>query len=291
MKPAPFDYVIARDVDHALETLAAAGGDAKILAGGQSLVPMMNFRLIKPAILVDINRIAGLDRVDADARGITLGALVRHCTTAGDGRVADRLPVLREAMRHVAHFTVRNRGTFVGSVCHADPAAEMPLIALLLNAEIRIVSRRGERRLPAQDFFLGALTTALDPDELVIAVDLPALAFGAGWGFEEFARRHGDYALAAVATIVTRQDGRARDVRIAVTGIGDVPVRGSDAEALLTGEAFTTDALDGAVEALRKAIAPNADLNASAEYRRHLVGVLARRALTTAWARAREMAL
>jgi CO/xanthine dehydrogenase FAD-binding subunit len=288
VKPAPFDYVVAADLDQALEALAAAGGEAKVLAGGQSLVPMMNFRLVKPAVVVDINRIAGIDGVEDHGDRLRLGALVRHRTTASDPCIAARLPVLARAMTHVAHFTVRNRGTFVGSVCHADPAAEMPLIALLLDAQIHIASKRGTRRLPAREFFVGAMTNALGPDELVTAVDLPLPPAEAGWGFEEFAQRHGDYALAAVATTVKRRAGRAHDVRIAVTGVGETPVRVAEAEAVLEGGDFRGEDLEAAVAALRVALTPSADRNASAAYRRHLAGVLARRALASAWRRARE---
>jgi carbon-monoxide dehydrogenase medium subunit len=270
MKPAAFDYVVAESVDHALDVLAAAGGDAKILAGGQSLMPMINFRLAKPAILVDINRIAGLDTVEEHADRLTLGALVRHRVTASDPVIAARLPMLTHAMSH------------------ADPAAEMPMMALLLNAEIRIASTRAARRLPAREFFVGSLTTALAPDELVTAIDLPYVPRGAGWGFEEFARRHGDYALAAVAATMVRRAGRAHDVRIAVMGVDEMPMRVPDAETVLEGSDFGSRTLESAVDALRGAIMPNSDLHASADYRRHLAGVLTRRTLTAAWARAGE---
>ena len=287
MKPPSFEYVAARELDHALEVLARAGGDAKILAGGQSLMPMMNFRLVNPAILLDINRIAGIDRIVQRPDRLTLGALVRHRMTATDPAVMARFPMVSYAMTHVAHHTVRNRGTFVGSLCHADPAAEMPMMALLLDAEIEIASVRGVRRLNARDFFIGPLTTALEPDEMVTAVDLPYLAEGTGWGFEEFARRHGDYALAAVAVTMGRRGDRAHNVRIAVMGVGDTPVRMPAAEAVLEGNDLVR--LAASVEAVRDSVDPNTDLHASADYRRHLVGVLAGRALAAAWARAGEI--
>lgn len=288
MKPAAFDYIAPRTVDEALAALANAGGDAKVLAGGQSLMPMMNFRLVKPAVVVDINRLPGLDRIEGDGARLTLGALVRHRTTASDPAIRRHLPVVTEAMTHVAHFTVRNRGTFVGSLCHADPAGEMPMVALMLDAELRAVSVRGERRIGARDFFQGALSTALEPDELVTAVDLPMPPSGTGWGFAEFARRHGDYALAAVSVLLERRDGRARNVRIAVMGVGDGAHRVPAAEAALEGTSLDAGALGAAVEALRAGITPNTDLNASADYRRHLAGVLATRALTDGWNRAQE---
>jgi CO/xanthine dehydrogenase FAD-binding subunit len=280
MKPPAFDYVAAHDVDHALEVLAQAGGEAKILAGGQSLMPMMNFRLLSPAIILDINRIGGLDRVTEQSDRLTLGALVRHRVTATDPVVTARFPILAAVMGHVAHYTVRNRGTFIGSLCHADPAAEMPMMALLLNAEIEIACSRGVRRLDARAFFLGPLSTALGPDELVVAADLPFLPADTGWGFAEFARRHGDYALAAVAVTLSKRDGRALGVRIAAMGVGNTPLRMPMAEAALEGSGIGR--LAGVIDAVRDAVGPGGD-----EYRRHLVGVLAGRAVTAAWEMAR----
>jgi carbon-monoxide dehydrogenase medium subunit len=290
MKPARFDYVRAETVAHAGEILAAAGGDGKVLAGGQSLMPMINFRLVKPTVLVDINHIAGLDEIARDGGRLTLGALVRHRMTAQDPLVKAHVPVLHHAMKHVAHLTVRNRGTFCGSVCHADPAAEMPMMTLLLDGLIHVASARGTRTIAARDFFVGSLVTALEPDELVTAIEIDALPPAAGWGFEEFARRHGDYALASVAVILERRDGHARNVRVATMGVGEMPARMDTVEAVLEGSAMDGRALDGAVELLRAAVSPNSDLNASADYRRHLVGALARRALADAWSRATEMA-
>jgi CO/xanthine dehydrogenase FAD-binding subunit len=284
LKPASFEYVVARDCDHALRVLAQARGEAKILAGGQSLVPMMNFRLVAPKILLDINRIAGIDQISATPGGLTFGALVRHRMTATDPLVMAQFPVLAQAVTYVAHHTIRNRGTFVGSLCHADPAGEMPMIALLLNAEIELASVRGKRRMSARDFFVGPLLTALEPDEMVTAVDLPTIPPDAGWGFEEFARRHGDYALAAVAVTMSCQAGRARDVRIALTGVGDTPIRIPEAEAVLEGNDLGR--LAAVIDAIRGSIEPNTDLHASSDYRRHLAGVLAGRAVRAAWNRA-----
>lgn len=285
MKPASFDYVRAESAEHAVQVLAGAGGDGKVIAGGQSLMPMMNFRLVKPSVLVDINRIPGLDAVRARGDKIALGALVRHRMTATDALIAQHVPVLHHAVKHVAHLTVRNRGTFCGSVCHADPAAEMPMMSLLLNGIVHIVSSRGERTLDARDFFVGSLVTALEPDELVTEIEIDTLLPGTGWGFEEFARRHGDYALAAVAVTMQRQDGVASGVRIALMGVGEMPMRAPAIEAMLEGREVGPKLIGDAVEALRAELEPNSDLNASADYRRHLAGVLARRALSDAWAR------
>jgi len=286
MKPASFDYVRAESAEHAVHSLAAAGGDGKVIAGGQSLMPMMNFRLVKPSVLVDINRIPHLDAVQIRGDKIVLGALVRHRMTATDALIAKHIPVLHHAMKHVAHLTVRNRGTFCGSVCHADPAAEMPMMSLLLNGIVHIASPRGERVLAAQDFFVGSLVTALEPDELVTEIEIDKLPADTGWGFEEFARRQGDYALAAVAATMQRRNGVASNVRIGLMGVGEMPMRAPLIEAMLEGRDVNAKLIDEAVDALRVELEPNSDLNASADYRRHLAGVLARRAMTDAWARA-----
>lgn len=287
MKPAPFHYVAATSIDHAVAALVAAGGEGKVIAGGQSLMPMVNFRLVRPSVLVDINRIDGLDRIEDMGSRLRIGALVRHRVTASDPRVAQHVPVLHEAMKHVAHLTVRNRGTFCGSICHADPAAEMPMMALLLNGEVEIAGPGGStRRLPARDFLLSSLTTALASDEIVVAVEIDKLAPGTGWGFAEFARRHGDYALACVAATVARGDGGARDVRIAAMGVGDTPLRLEGAEAILEGSDFSDAAIAAAVARLRADVEPMSDLSGSADYRRHLVGELAGRVLRHAWGRA-----
>jgi carbon-monoxide dehydrogenase medium subunit len=288
VKPAAFDYVRADSVAHAVQALAAAGDEAKIIAGGQSLLPMMNFRLVKPSVLVDINHIAGLAEVRERGGRLVLGALVRHRITASDPLIRRHIPVLSAAMKHVAHLTVRNRGTFCGSICHADPAAEMPMLALLLNAEIHIASPRGERGVPAADFFVGSLATALVHDELVTEIEIDTLPAGTGWGFEEFARRHGDYALAAVAVTLQRRNGVAVDVRIAVMGVGEMAIRLRAVERVLEGSDLADARLDQAVALLRSEIEPNSDLNASADFRRHLAGGLARRALSDAWGRAKE---
>jgi CO/xanthine dehydrogenase FAD-binding subunit len=246
-------------------------------------MPMMNFRLVNPAIVLDINRIAGLDRISADADGLTFGALVRHRMTATDKSVAAEFPVLAQAMTHVAHHTIRNRGTFVGSLCHADPAAEMPMLALLLDAGIAIASVRGMRHVAARDFFVGPLFTALEPDEMVTGVTLPRLAPGTLWGFEEFARRPGDFALAAVAVTMSREGERAKDVRITMMGVADTPVRLPAAESVLESDGFAR--LDTCIDAVRDALEPNTDLHASRDYRLHLAGVLAGRAIAAAWHR------
>jgi CO/xanthine dehydrogenase FAD-binding subunit len=284
MKPAAFEYVVADSVEAAVAALAA--GDAKIIAGGQSLVPMLNFRLLRPATLVDINRIPGLAFIRDNGEAITVGALTRHHQLETSPVIAQHFPVLTEAMTHVAHLAIRNRGTIGGSLSHADPAAELPMMAMLLDAELRVVSSSGVRTVAARDFFRGALTVDLDEGEMVTEIVLPKLSPGTGWGFEEVSRRSGDFALAAVAVTLAVADGVIAQARIAMTGVAPTARRASDAEAMLIGYRLDQGVGDDVIDAIRAVAEPDTDLHASADYRRHLVGVLARKALLTAWKRA-----
>ncbi|MGE0039510.1 MAG: xanthine dehydrogenase family protein subunit M [Xanthobacteraceae bacterium] len=286
MKPVAFDYILAQSVDEAVSALAEASGEGKIIAGGQSLLPMMNFRMVRPSVLVDINRIPGLDRIEERGERLHVGALVRHRMIASDPIVGSHLPVLHAVMANVAHLTVRNRGTFCGSVCHADPAAEIPMMTLLLNGIVHIASPRGGRTITARDLLLSSLTTALEYDEMVTGIELDKLPAGTGWGFEEFARRHGDYALSAVVTTMEHVNERAHNVRVAVMGVGDTAARLPVVEAVLEDRTIDEEVIVDAVEQLRTEIEPNSDLNASADYRRHLAGALAARGLRAAWNRA-----
>jgi CO/xanthine dehydrogenase FAD-binding subunit len=291
MKPPAFDYIAADSIAMAVAALAAAGDDAKIIAGGQSLVPMLNFRMLRPSILVDINRIAGLDAIAETSEAIRVGALTRHYQLETSPLVARHLPVLSCAMTHVAHLAIRNRGTIGGSLAHADPAAELPMMALLLDAELRIASTSGERIVAARDFFLGALTVDLASGEIITEVVLPKLPPHTGWGFEEVARRHGDFALAAVAATLTVSDGAITQARIALTGVGPTALRADEAESMLIGQALEPTLTDRVIDAIRAAMEPETDLQASSDYRRHLAGVLTGRALTAAWRRAHESAV
>jgi CO/xanthine dehydrogenase FAD-binding subunit len=286
MKPPAFDYVAATSIDSAVAALAAVGGEAKILAGGQSLVPMLNFRLLRPAVLVDINRIAGLDTIEDTANSVRVGALTRHFALETSPLIARHFPIVCCAMTHVAHLAIRNRGTIGGSLAHADPAAELPMLALLLDAELHIASASGQRMVAARDFFLDALTVDLGSADILTTVVLPKLPPQTGWGFAEVARRHGDFALAAVAATLTVARGAINEARIALTGVGPTALRASEAEALLKGRTLDADLTDRIVDAVRAAIVPETDLHASADYRRHLAGVLAGRALGDAWRRA-----
>jgi len=290
MKPPAFDYIAADSIAMAVAALAAAGDDAKIIAGGQSLVPMLNFRMLRPSILVDINRIAGLDVIEETSGAIRIGALTRHYQLETSPLIARHLPVLSCAMTHVAHLAIRNRGTIGGSLAHADPAAELPMMALLLDAGLRVASASGERTVAARNFFLGALTVDLAPGEILTGIVLPKLPPRTGWGFEEVARRHGDFALAAVAATLTVSGGAIEQARIALTGVGPTALRATEAEGLLIGHALEPDLTHRVIEAVRATIEPETDLHASSDYRRHLAGVLTGRAFAAAWRRANESA-
>ena len=284
MKPAAFDYVVADSIEGAVASLGR--GDAKIIAGGQSLVPMLNFRLLRPAALVDINRIPDLAFIREDDAAITIGALTRHHQLETSAVIARHFPVLAEAMTHVAHLAIRNRGTIGGSLSHADPAAELPMMAVLLDAQLTIASSAGRRTVAARDFFRDVLSVDLAENELVTEVALPRLPARTGWGFEEIARRSGDFALAAVAVTLAVSGGAVSQARIAMTGVAPTPRRAHNAEAMLISARLGQGVSDDVIEAVRATAEPETDLHASADYRRHLIGVLARRALGAAWQRA-----
>jgi CO/xanthine dehydrogenase FAD-binding subunit len=287
MKPPKFEYVRPSTLAEALSALKDSGGDGKIIAGGQSLVPMLNFRLLSPSVLVDITRIAELDFVEElDDGGLRIGALTRHRILETSETVRQRFPVLNAAMAHVAHLAIRNRGTLGGSITHADPAAELPMMMILLDAEIGLASPAGKRTVPAEEFFVAALTSAVEDDEIVTDVFLPGLPAGHGWAFDEVARRSGDFALAAVGVVMMVENGIVIESRVAVMGVGDTPMRMYDAETVLFNQACDEQTLDQVVQAVRDAVTPNTDLHATSAYRRHLVGVLARRVVASAWRRA-----
>jgi carbon-monoxide dehydrogenase medium subunit len=290
MKPAPFDYIAATSVDMAAAALADGGDDAKIIAGGQSLVPLLNFRLLRPSILIDINRIESLAFISETATDIRVGALTRHYQLETSPVIARHLPVLSCAMTHVAHLAIRNRGTIGGSLAHGDPAAELPMMALLLDAELHIGSVAAARITAARDFFLDALTVDLNAGEIVTEIALPKLPPQTGWGFAEVSRRRGDFALAAAAATLAVAAGAIVEARIALSGIGRTAVRAATAESLFVGHALEPLLVSQALEAVRAAIEPDTDLHASADYRRHLAGVLTGRALAAAWRRANESA-
>ncbi len=283
MKPPRFDYARPDSLDGAITLLAAHGGDAKVIAGGQSLMPMLNFRLLAPRLLVDIARIADLNHISVGADGVRLGALVRWRDIERHPTLRTVHPLLVEAIGHVAHYQIRNRGTVGGSLAHADPAAELPGIAVTCEAQIIVVGSAGRRAISAADFFLGALTTALEPDEVIVDVRLPRWPLERRFAFEEFSRRKGDFALAGV-TVFYDLDGRGHviDPHIGAIGVTNRPVRLSAAEAALAGRAIDEAAILAAAAVADDGLDVSEDIHAPADYRRALLKVLLERALRRA---------
>ncbi len=288
MKPPPFKYVAARSREEALAVKAEYGGEAWFLAGGQSLMPALNFRLAAPAVLIDLNTTPGLDGVSRYDDGVlSVGAMTRHATVAGHPLIARHQTLIREAMPFIAHPQIRNRGTTGGNLAHADPASELPAIMRALNARMLVQSSAGERWIDAEDFFQGALTTALEPDEMLVEIELPDLMPGSGTCFMEVSRRRGDFALMGVAAIVAcGEDGICTDARLAYCGAGDGPVLAGTAAKSLIGHRMTESAINAAAVLAQAAVDPLGSIHASKEYQRHLAGVLTRRALRIAADRA-----
>ena len=287
MRPAPFEYFAPRTVEDALDLLARHGGDAKLLAGGQSLVPMMNMRLVRPAVVVDLNRVAALGNVREEAGRLRLGALVRQHALERDGRIAATAPLLAEAAPLIGHLQTRARGTVGGSLVHADPAAELPACMIALDAVFHLRSRRGQRACAARDFFRGLLATTLEPDELLAEIEVPGASVPRpGHGFAEIARRHGDFALAgACAVLALDEAGVCRHARLVIFGVGDGPHL-ARATAALVGERPSAARLAEVGRATAGEIDARGDLHATSEYRRRVAAGLAARALGSAAARA-----
>jgi len=291
MKPPRFDYLLPRSLDEALGLLAQHGEEAKILAGGQSLVPLLNFRLIRPTYLVDVNEIPGLDGIRVDDGRLVIGAMTRQRAAETSAVVRERSPLLAEAMPQIGHVQIRNRGTVGGSLAHADPAGELPAVVAALDGELVLKSRRGERRLTPEQFFVGYLTTATEPDELLVEARVAITPPRTGTAFMEVSRRHGDFALVGVAATVTVDAGGVcTTCAIALTGVGPTPVVARDAARALVGVKPTAEAYDDVGRRVAAALRPDSDLHASAEYRKHLGGVLTRRALARAVQRVRHEA-
>lgn len=285
MKPAPFKYYAPTTVDEALVHLARHGWDAKVLAGGQSLIPMMNFRLAQPSVLVDLNRVSELFYLEPSSDGgLRVGAMTRQRRMELDALVSQRAPMIHEALPKVAYPQIRSRGTFGGTIAHADPSAELVAASVALRARFRLRKGNSERWIPASDFFVGLFTTVLEPEELLVEVALPPMPRRCGWSFLEVARRHHDFALVGVAAVVTLDnEGRCDDTRLVYFSVGDRPVEAHQAAALLRGQMPTSEVVREAAETAGAAdVDPTSDINASADYRRHLVKVLGRRALTEA---------
>jgi carbon-monoxide dehydrogenase medium subunit len=294
MKPPVFDYRAPETLEEALALLAEHGDDAKVLAGGQSLIPTLNFRLSHPALLVDLQRIPELAGITAAADGgVEVGAMTRQRDVERSPLIAERCPLVHETMPFIAHPQIRNQGTFGGSLAHADPAAELPAVMVALGARLRLRGSsggggEGERTVAAEDFFTGLFETALAPGELLVAVELPPPPPRGGWAFAEVARRSGDYALVGVAaTVELDADGRCRDARLVLLSVGEGPVAAQGARQVLVGERPDEALLRRAAAiAAAEDIDPSPDIHASVAYRRHLAAVLCRRALERAYERA-----
>jgi carbon-monoxide dehydrogenase medium subunit len=288
MKPAAFAYYDPTTTAEALALLGELSEDAKVMAGGQSLMPMLNMRLARPAAIIDINRVGELASLDEAQGGLRIGALTRHRAVERSEVVTRRSPLLAEAILSIGHPPIRSRGTIGGSLAHADPAAELPAVLLALDGWVQASSSRGTRRIAAADLFVGPLATSLEPDELLTEAFFPALPSGTGTAFLEVTRRHGDFALVGVAACLTLdQQGVCTWAAIALLGAGETQTRASEAEAALVGQAVSDAAIAAAGAAAMAALEPMGDIHASPEYRKQVAGVLTRRALSVAWERAK----
>lgn len=289
MKPPSFDYCAPHTLDEALQILGSADSTASVLAGGQSLMPMLNMRIARPAIIVDINGVQALNHLRAGPDMLTVGALVRHADLLRDPAVRGGWPLLAEATAMVAHPAIRNRGTVCGSIAHGDPASEHPGVLVTLNGSVVVAGSAGRREIPAGEFFVSMLTTALEPGEIVVEVRYPRPQSGTGTAFVEFARRLGDFAIVGVAAALTVRDRVCQAARITLVGVGEIPFRARAAEAALNGQrlgpADSGAAFAAAAREVVAAVDPAEDVHASSSFRRHLAGVLTERALQTALAR------
>ena len=287
MKLPPFDYRTPQSVQETIELLAEHGDDAKILAGGQSLLPMLALRLARPAVLIDINQVRELAGISVNG-GLTIGALTRHRAVERSATVAAAAPLLAAAMRYIGHDAIRTRGTLGGSVAHADPAAEAPMVMRVLGGSVVVMSVRGRRTIDADSLFQGFLTTSLEPDELLTEIHVPASGDRSGWSVNEFSRRSGDFALVGAAVVLQLDDaGTIAGVRIGLSGVAGEPVRATSAEAALAGVTPSEGAFADAGRVAADAVNPTSDLHGTAAYRKHLVDVLVRRGLREALARAK----
>ncbi len=291
MKPAWFEYHAPPTLHEALHILAEAGTDGRVLAGGQSLVPMLNFRIARPAVIVDINRIDELDCLDVTPNELRVGARIRHAQFLRDPRIREGWPLLAEATAQVAHMAIRNRGTVCGSICHNDPAAEQPGVLTTMQGVVEIASAKGRRELPASEFLTGLMSTALEPGEMVVAVRYPRSPAGTSTAFVEFARRLGDFAIAGAAVSLAIRGGICQTARVTIIGMGRGPFVARAAEAILQGADLAgksaAAAIGAAAASVVDAVDPADDVHATAAYRRHLAGVMATRALETAVARSK----
>jgi len=287
LKPAEFQYHRPREINEALSLLKEVGEDGKILAGGQSLMPMMNFRLAEPAHLIDINFIGGMDYIRSEKDAIKIGCLARQSRALSDPLVRQRCPLLAAALTHVGYEQTRNRGTLCGSLAHADPAAELPAVLLALDGSLKVGNSTRKREIAARDFFQSYLTTALANDEMVLEASVPEQPARSGSSFVEFARRFGDFAIVGVAVSLVFSNDEITDARIALTGVGDKPWRERGIEEILIGKKATPEVFNKAAGEIAASIDPSSDIHGSAAYRKSLASVLARRALNEALQKAR----
>jgi carbon-monoxide dehydrogenase medium subunit len=289
MKPAPFRYIAATSLEHALSLKAEHGDDAKFLAGGQSLIPTMNFRLARPAVLIDINEIRDLAGIRPSAAAIRVGPLTRYRALQRDAAFARLFPLIGEALPHIAHPQIRNRGTIGGNLSHADPASELPAIALALGARFHVRTATQQRWIEAADFFVSALTTDLKPDEMLVEIELPLPKPRTGCCFMEIARRRGDFAIVGVAAMMTLgEQDECTHVRLSFCGVGETPVDASSAADVVVGSVPSEDAIRDVAAIVQTMIAPSGSVHATADYQRHIAGVLTERALQTAYQRGRD---
>lgn len=289
MKPIPFEYFAPTTLEEALEHLANLGYGGKVLAGGQSLIPAMNFRMARPGALVDLNGIPELAYIKPTADGgLAIGTMTRDSKVEHSPEVAKRFPLLPEVMPNIAHPQIRNRGTFGGSIAHADPAGQLPAISIVLNANLKVLKKGGERWVKAEEFFLGPFMTVLEPEEMLAEVVLPALPPRTGSSYQQVSRQKGGYSMAAVASVVTLDEaGKCTNARMVMISVGDVPILSAAASRILVGQKPTPEAIAEVAEiAASQEIDPGTDIHATAEYRRHLIRVLVRRSLTIAFERA-----
>ena len=290
MKPARFDHLLPTNLDDALAMLAEHGPDARPLAGGQSLVPMMNFRLARPTVLIDLNKISDLAYIRDAGDHLAIGAMTRERTIENSELVRTATPLLHDATLHIGHLPIRSRGTIGGSLSNADPAAEYPATVLALDATLVAQSVRGERTIPAAAFFDGVMTTTLEPDEILTEIRMPRAPPGSGAAMVEISRRHGDFALAGVAAQIVLDGDSVTDIRLAACGVGPGPIRLTESEMILRERGLSDDALAAAGDAAAAAADPDGDVHATAAYRRKMAGVMTKRAVEKAAARARQTA-
>jgi CO/xanthine dehydrogenase FAD-binding subunit len=289
MKPAAFKYIAATSLPQALALKSEHGDEAKFLAGGQSLIPTMNFRLARPAILIDINEIGDLAGIRPSAQTTRVGALTRYRALQRDPVFACQFPLIGEALPHIAHPQIRNRGTIGGNLAHADPASELPAITLALGARFRVQALDRERWIEASDFFVGGLTTDLGPDEMLVEIELPLLQPRTGTCFMEIARRKGDFAIAGVAAVVTLDErDQCSDIRLTLCGVGETPLDASAAAAGLTGQVPSEAAVRDVAASVQAMIDPGGSVHATPDYQRHVAGVLTERTLHLAYQRVRH---